>query len=780
MLLHKSVEHDSRVRREARALHRAGHDVTVVHLPPSSDALGDELDGYRLVAVTPPSWVRRLLPFHLYRVAFLLAFVRALRRLRPDVVHAHDAAMLAPGWLGARLTRARLVYDSHELATGVPYRERLWATFVRTLEQAIVPRCAAVITVSEGIAARLCTLYRLDEAPTVVRNIPDLDGASTGFDVRGALKLGDEPLILHLGAPAPRRGCEVLVRAVSKLPAAHVAFLGDPWPGYVDSLERLAGAEAISERVHFLPSVPVEDVVGSARVADVGVSLLSGDCENHRLALPNKVFEYVAAGVPVVTSDLPELRALVGAHDIGRTTDADDPEALAATLREVIEQPDRFEQTLERAATDLSWEQERTRLTDLYERWRPRRAARRALVLVRNPCTHDARVLREARLLRRLGYETAIVATASSSVPAGQGAVDGIPVRRLAPGFPLAGLRRMLRLVRRRGPAPDRVTPSRASASPRASARPRFARRLPRLLVTLDWYRRGIGVVRREQPTLVHCNDYNTMWIGVAAKLRGARVVYDSHELWPDRNLRPEWRRWLLACEWLFVHVADRVVTTSPGYADVLARRYRTTRPALVRNVPEWPPQMSAVPTSGEPMAVYFGAITRNRGLEDAISALVALPRLRLRIVGPEAWGHAAVLRELAHDLGVEQRVELAAPVAPDDARLMLADACVGLALIQPACLSYRLTLPNKLFEYVHAQLPIVATNLPVIDDFVRTHGVGLTVEPGDPAQLAAALARLLDDELNGRCRDAAARTASQISWTSEQHVLGDVYRSLS
>ncbi len=201
---------------------------------------------------------------------------------------------------------------------------------------------------------------------------------------------------------------------------------------------------------------------------------------------------------------------------------------------------------------------------------------------------------------------------------------------------------------------------------------------------------------------------------------------------------------------------------------------------SLVRNIPEWPPQTSTGLASSEPLAVYFGAITRNRGLEDAVSALVAVPRLRLRIVGPEAWGHGAVLRGLARDLGVEQRLELAPPVAPEDARLMLADACVGLALIQPACLSYRLTLPNKLFEYVHAQLPVVATNLPVIDDFVRAHGVGLTVEPGEPAQLATALERMLDDEVNGRCREAAARTAAQISWATEQRVLGGVYRSLS
>src|SRR6476659_2918920 len=112
MLLHKSVEYDSRVRREARALAEAGHEVTVVELDP--DAQGT-LDGFARVSAAPPAWVRRVLPFQAYRVVFLMAFLRRLLQLRPDVVHAHDAAMLLPGLLGVRLTGARLVYDSHEL-----------------------------------------------------------------------------------------------------------------------------------------------------------------------------------------------------------------------------------------------------------------------------------------------------------------------------------------------------------------------------------------------------------------------------------------------------------------------------------------------------------------------------------------------------------------------------------------------------------------------------------------------------------------------------------------
>lgn len=111
MLLHKSVEHDSRVRREARALAAAGHEVTVLHLPRERGEFDGVHDGFAVRSVTPPAWVRRRLPTIVYRLVFLLAFVRAAWRRRAEAVHANDVAMLAPGWLAARLLGARLVYD---------------------------------------------------------------------------------------------------------------------------------------------------------------------------------------------------------------------------------------------------------------------------------------------------------------------------------------------------------------------------------------------------------------------------------------------------------------------------------------------------------------------------------------------------------------------------------------------------------------------------------------------------------------------------------------------
>jgi glycosyltransferase involved in cell wall biosynthesis len=367
MLLHKSVEFDSRVRREASALAASGHRVCVLELA-EIDAASTMLEGFTRRSVLSVARLRSPLPFGLHRLAFLLCFVREIVRVRPDVVHAHDAAMLLPGVVGAWIVGARLVYDSHELATSVPYRERGWAWLVGAIERVALPRCAAVITVSDGIAERLSDRYRLPVMPTVVRNVSGLS-TSGANGLRRSLSIGEDvPLVLHQGAPAPFRGCETLIEAAVALEDVRVVFLGDATSGYGEQLQALIRIRGLADRVRLLPSVPVDDLLAHTAEADVGVTLLEDTCENHRLALPNKLFEYIAAGVPVIASALPEMERIVRCYGVGWCVQAGDAAALAATLRRALaERGDpALRARLEAAAEDLDWSRERLRLTGLY------------------------------------------------------------------------------------------------------------------------------------------------------------------------------------------------------------------------------------------------------------------------------------------------------------------------------------------------------------------------------------------------------------------------------
>jgi glycosyltransferase involved in cell wall biosynthesis/SAM-dependent methyltransferase len=357
MLLHKSVVHDSRVRREARALVEDRHAVTVLELAPVED---ERLDGFARRSVLPAPWVRRALPFQLYRLVFAARFVRALAAERPDVIHAHDAAMLLPGLLGRRLTGALLVYDSHELATGVPYRDRRWAAFVRAIERLALPRCAAVITVSDGIAEALRGRYALPATPAVVRNVADVR-AEPPPPAEG------EAIVLHQGSAADGRGADVLVRAMAGVPEARLVLLGAS-EAERGPLLRLARECGVEGRVEALPALPVEELLAFTARAAVGVTLLQDTCENHRLALPNKAFEYLAAGVPVLAADLPELRRLVRGEGIGWTVDPASPDAVAEGLRRALagRADPALRERLAGARRRLRWDVERERLLDVY------------------------------------------------------------------------------------------------------------------------------------------------------------------------------------------------------------------------------------------------------------------------------------------------------------------------------------------------------------------------------------------------------------------------------
>jgi glycosyltransferase involved in cell wall biosynthesis len=422
------------------------------------------------------------------------------------------------------------------------------------------------------------------------------------------------------------------------------------------------------------------------------------------------------------------------------------------------------------------------------------------VVIVRGPVDHDSRVLRVARALRGLGFDATVLGVVSFGQRSQVNEREGVPVRRLGPSSRLAWAiyRQISFLSPTRRPGADPGLGGRPPAAGRMPARAArraasLGRRALRWGATLAYYRSAIAAVRQIRPALVHCCDYNTMWVGAAARLLcGSAVVYDSHELWPDRNQRVEPRAWLMAGEWLLTRVAHRVTTTSPAHAEVMARRYRIPSPVTVRNIPEGtgpdrrPLGTTAAGASGDgrrarrpdpsPLVVYVGGLQPNRGLEQAIEAVARIDGARLRLLGPGAPTYRSELEQLARAERVDDRVEFSPPVAPAEVVPAVRDADLGLALFQPTCLSHRLVLPNKLFEYTLAGLPVLGSDLPMISAFISEHRLGATVDPGDAEAIAAKIRELIEPEANARLRAAAERAAATIDWERERELLEDVY----
>ena len=272
-----------------------------------------------------------------------------------------------------------IVYDSHELFLETGTAARLpWLArrLLRVREARLVRRCAAVITVNPGLATVLQQRYhpaRID----VIRNCPPrwFPPLSRPNLIRERLGLGeDAEIVLFHGSLDPNRGIEQLVGALTTpgLERLHLVLLGFAEPGAAPGIR--AGAQQLAGRVHVLAAVSPAELPMWVASADVGAVLQQPVNLNLALSTPNKLYEAIAVGTPVVASDLPEIARIVGRGTdgaLGVLCDPVDEAAVAAALRELLDPPrtmllEMRARCLEAAGSRLNWEMEARILIALY------------------------------------------------------------------------------------------------------------------------------------------------------------------------------------------------------------------------------------------------------------------------------------------------------------------------------------------------------------------------------------------------------------------------------
>jgi glycosyltransferase involved in cell wall biosynthesis len=380
MLVQSDVAHDARVLREAVSLADQGHAIHIVGkdvpqgwapppgvtvqsvsggsgLKPSSGRGGGGGSGLKGRARGGARWA--LLPQHRQRVWRMWSerARAAVAGRRFDVVHAHDFNVLPLAAGLADRAGARLVYDSHEWWSGREVHGRptpLERARERRIERRIVARADAVLTVSPGIAD---LLGRWRGGPvTVVRNTFPRQAGAGGEPGLPAQPRG----AVYAGRIGAARDIETLLAAASSL-RLDTVLMGRADREFLPKLQVSEGTVRIE------PARPVDEVDEVLRHVGISVVTLTDTCENHRLALPNKVFHAVRAGVPVVAADLPELRRLVTAYGIGALYRPGDAESMRAALNQVTQDYPGYCERVARARGELSWEHDAQALVGVYE-----------------------------------------------------------------------------------------------------------------------------------------------------------------------------------------------------------------------------------------------------------------------------------------------------------------------------------------------------------------------------------------------------------------------------
>ena len=360
VLVSNDLQHDQRVAKVCTTLREMGFRITLV--------------GRLLPDSTPferPYETRRFrLPFQsgaLFYAALNVWLFFYLLVKRTDIIVANDLDTLLPAFLVARLKRKELVYDSHEYFTEAegltnrPLPKKVWLA----IEGFIFPGLKHVMTVNETIADIYRTLYHVPVH--VVRNVPFLHSEHVQV-TREELGLpSDKRIVLLQGAYIdPDRGGMELAQSMEFIENALLLIIGSGRD--LENIKRLVAERNLQHRVKFIAKLPFTELQRYTAVADVGVSLDKPLHLNYAYSLPNKLFDYIHAGLPVLVSDLPELRRVVETFKIGMVVSRVEPQIIASALRDMFASGNLsvWRNNALSAANELNWQREQEVIREVY------------------------------------------------------------------------------------------------------------------------------------------------------------------------------------------------------------------------------------------------------------------------------------------------------------------------------------------------------------------------------------------------------------------------------
>jgi len=348
---------DQRVHRVASSLQAAGYDVMLT---------GRKLkNSYPVKDRTYSTKRLRLLfnkGFLFYaeyniRLFFFLLFKKA------DILVANDLDTLLANFIASKLKRKKLVYDSHEYFTEVPelqgrdFARNIWLR----IERCILPKVRYSYTVCDSIAEIYNKKYGIDMQ--VVRNLPV---SYSGSPAEKKIDAGDRHIILYQGSLNIGRGIGNVISAMQYIDNAVFVIIGDG--DITGELKDLVQKNNLQEKVIFTGKIPLDELHLYTQQADIGISLEENRGLNYYYSLPNKLFNYIQAHVPVLTNDFPEVKKIVEGYDIGITVSNYDPEFLAAKIKYMLEPENRadWKNNLGKASRELCWQNEEGRLLEIF------------------------------------------------------------------------------------------------------------------------------------------------------------------------------------------------------------------------------------------------------------------------------------------------------------------------------------------------------------------------------------------------------------------------------
>ena len=380
ILIANDFEYDNAVFYRAKSIASWGYRVTVLALRDKTGRLPDRerKESFEVLRINVLSWrlpfLRRIKIFR-YVEYFFKALIIFLQE-GADVYHAcASAEMLFMGIIAAKVlsSKAKLIYDTKDLLVGIKsvssIKDRMDLAFFYLIEKMLIKRADIVIASSDSIAARLKGLYSIG-LPLVLRECKPFSRVEGSRKIREVLAIPeDKKIALYFGNICKGRKLEKLVEAAEYLDGSVLVMIGDGdgKKSFIELSEKLN----LSDRVRFLGRIPFDEIPVYISSADLGITCMPNDCFNHSYNIYNRLFYYIACGIPVASSNTPERRKLIERYDMGVVFDETSPRDIARVINSMLGDKILYEK-LKRNATlaakaDLNWENEARKLSAAYD-----------------------------------------------------------------------------------------------------------------------------------------------------------------------------------------------------------------------------------------------------------------------------------------------------------------------------------------------------------------------------------------------------------------------------
>lgn len=352
---------DQRVQKVCGSLQKFGFEVEVV----ATDLRGKpELNfpyKVHILNIKRESGMKMYTEFNVKLFRKLLKITK-----KEDILLANDLDALLPNYWVSKIKRCELIFDSHEIFSEAPtlynrpFRKKIW----KSMEAFMVPKIKRFYTVSKGYADWFESQYKI--RPEIIMNVPVVK-ANADKELKTNLpeKKTDEKILIYQGLINFSRGIDKMIEAMQFLENAQLWIIGIG-PKKTE-FEKLTFDLNLNEKVKFIGQVPPSQLKLITPNADVGLSLEEDYGISYRFALPNKVFDYVHAGVPILGTYLPEIKHTIETYKIGKTIESHKSKHIAELIQKILDEgKEPYRENLKKAAEVFNWEHEEKKLEKIF------------------------------------------------------------------------------------------------------------------------------------------------------------------------------------------------------------------------------------------------------------------------------------------------------------------------------------------------------------------------------------------------------------------------------